>query len=98
MKIDTTEALSVSGHSYVFSKFRLVVVNGDDKGKTLVASGMELTIGTEPGNDLKLADSSVSSHHCAIDVGELGVHLRDLGSPGKPEDAGTSNNRRHLVL
>ncbi|MEK7425728.1 MAG: FHA domain-containing protein, partial [Actinomycetota bacterium] len=44
------------------------------------STGLELTIGTAEGNDLRLTDPAVSRHHCALTVTPRGVELRDLDS------------------
>jgi DNA-binding NtrC family response regulator len=62
------------------ARFRLTVLTGPDAGLTCVSSTMELTVGTNDGNDLVLRDGSVSRHHCSFVVTPGGVELRDLGS------------------
>jgi DNA-binding NtrC family response regulator len=64
----------------VFDCFALRVSSGVDEGKEVVSSGEETTVGTDPGNDLVLADRAVSRHHVAIRATPRGLELRDLGS------------------
>ena len=65
---------------YVFQRFGCRVVAGPLAGQWKVADGPELTIGSATGNDLEIADSAVSRHHCAIRVSGGGFEVRDLGS------------------
>jgi len=62
------------------ARFRVTVRSGPDVGLTCVSSGVELTVGTAEGNNLRLSDASVSGHHCAFVVTASGVALQDLGS------------------
>ncbi len=63
-----------------FPRFSVAVESGPDAGKSAQSTGTELSIGTAPGNDLVLADNTVSRHHCTIVAGDDGCLLRDLGS------------------
>ena len=74
----TTRALQAT--EIVFDRFAVEVVTGPDQGKSLVSTGEETSIGTDPGNDLVLTDRSVSRHHLAIRATPRGLELRDLGS------------------
>jgi two-component system, NtrC family, response regulator GlrR len=62
------------------ARFRLTVRSGPASGTTCLSSGVELTVGSGEGNDLHLADPSVSRHHCTFLVVPGGVEVRDLGS------------------
>src|SRR5687767_6966553 len=75
-----TEPIGPASDTFAFQRFRLQVVVGPDSGKERVADGPELSVGTAPSSDLLLADPTVSRHHCAIEAGPRGFHLRDLGS------------------
>ena len=77
---NTTEPIGPSSDTFAFQRFRLVVVVGPDSGVERTAEGPELSIGTSPRSDLVLSDPTVSRHHCAIEAGPRGFHLRDLGS------------------
>jgi DNA-binding NtrC family response regulator len=61
-------------------RFRVAVVRGPDAPAAYESNGIELTIGTAEGNDLRLTDPAVSRHHCVLAVTARGVELRDLGS------------------
>ncbi len=77
---NATEPIGPASDTFAFQRFRVVVVVGPDTGKERVADGPELSIGTSPSSDLILGDPTVSRHHCAIEAGPRGFHLRDLGS------------------
>jgi DNA-binding NtrC family response regulator len=61
-------------------RFRLAVVEGPDKGKSVASAGDRVSIGTHESNDLVLADATVSRFHCEVTLADDGAHLRDLGS------------------
>ncbi|HTE49750.1 MAG TPA: sigma 54-interacting transcriptional regulator [Kofleriaceae bacterium] len=61
-------------------RFGLRVVSGPDRGTTRQSSAFEFTVGTAPGNDLVLTDTTVSRHHCAVIATADGFLLRDLQS------------------
>jgi DNA-binding NtrC family response regulator len=60
--------------------FRLTVVAGPDKGKTLDSRSGRCAIGTHPANELTLTDPTVSRFHCELLVDDEGARLRDLAS------------------
>lgn len=63
-----------------YSKVRVTVVQGPDKGTTHELVADTLTVGTSPESGLVLSDATVSRHHCAISPVEGGVRVRDEGS------------------
>ena len=77
-----TQTRLVAGRAgvIVFRKFRLKVVEGPEKGKDVVIDRRRATIGSAGGNELFLADKSISRIHCEIVVDEKGYQLRDLDS------------------
>jgi DNA-binding NtrC family response regulator len=75
-----TRALTVTSRERRIAQFAVEVVAGPDAGLRVVADGAELAIGTNPGNQLVLTDSTVSRHHCQISADDTGFLLRDLGS------------------
>ena len=75
-----TRALTVTPRERRIAQFAVEVVSGPDVGLRVVSDGAELAIGTNPGNQLILTDSTVSRHHCQIGVDDTGFLLRDLGS------------------
>ena len=70
----------ISRTRYEIARFRVTVVRGADAPATCESTGVELTVGTEEGNDLRLRDPAVSRHHCVLSVTPYGVELRDLDS------------------
>ena len=83
MKSDTpppTRALSARAEVFYIRRFAASVVDGVDRGKRVVSATEELTVGTEDGNDMVLADGSVSRHHCTLRATDRGLEVRDLGS------------------
>jgi transcriptional regulator with GAF, ATPase, and Fis domain len=77
---DNRATLTIRGQTLFVRQIEVVVVDGPDQGMRVVSQSDELSIGTADGNDLKLADPTVSRHHCALHVDEGGVLLVDLGS------------------
>jgi transcriptional regulator with GAF, ATPase, and Fis domain len=73
----STDVVASRLAAFTFRRFRVSVV-GDTAEAT--SDDAELTIGTAPGNQLVVADPTVSRHHCAIRVTPRGFQLRDLGS------------------
>ncbi|MCC7382156.1 MAG: sigma 54-dependent Fis family transcriptional regulator [Deltaproteobacteria bacterium] len=59
---------------------RLEVTKGPDAGKQFTARSDTVTVGTAPGNDLVLTDSTVSRHHVELRRSEDRVLVVDLGS------------------
>jgi DNA-binding NtrC family response regulator len=72
--------LLVRGQTVLVSQFEVSVVEGADRGKRVISSSEELSIGTADGNDLQLTDASVSRHHCVVRVDERGLEVCDLAS------------------
>jgi len=60
--------------------FRLLCVEGPDKGKAFDITEEGATIGREGGLGVALEDDSVSREHAEIRVSEEGVEVVDLGS------------------
>jgi DNA-binding NtrC family response regulator len=60
--------------------FRIVVIDGPDKGAHAKSTGGALTLGTDPSCDLVLQCRATSRFHCEIELGEQGAMIRDLGS------------------
>jgi two-component system, NtrC family, response regulator GlrR len=74
----STDVVATRLDAFTYRRFRVGVVG--DESASATCERAELTIGTAPGNDLVLADPTVSRHHCAIAVTPRGFQLRDLGS------------------
>jgi DNA-binding NtrC family response regulator len=63
--------------------YRLVVVDGPDRGLELIIDGTQsnrVLVGQGTSCDLRLTDPKVSRRHAAFDVGELGLRIIDLES------------------
>jgi DNA-binding NtrC family response regulator len=65
------------------STFSFVVVDGVDKGATLVLDGKEATralVGQGPACELRLRDPEASRRHVALEATPDGIRITDLGS------------------
>jgi two-component system response regulator GlrR len=69
--------------------FRVVVVDGPDRGLSASASGDTMTIGTDPTCDLQLGCRAVSRFHCELEIGKDGGVIRDLDSTNGTRVDGT---------
>jgi DNA-binding NtrC family response regulator len=56
------------------------VLSGPDAGLKLETEEEVLTVGTAPGNALRLTDDTVSRFHLELSGGESGISVSDLGS------------------
>ena len=61
-------------------KARILVVAGPDRGVSRVFEGARITLGTDAGCDVVLADPKVSRRHLEIATGDDGYDVTDLGS------------------
>ncbi len=61
-------------------RFRLVVAEGPEPGRTVESVGDRCSIGSHPSNDLVLDDKTVSRFHCEAWIDEDGAQVRDLDS------------------
>ncbi|HUQ03897.1 MAG TPA: sigma 54-interacting transcriptional regulator [Kofleriaceae bacterium] len=62
------------------ARFRVTVIDGPDDPGPVESTTDEVTIGSAPGQTLRLRDACVSRHHCVIRVGDDGLICEDLGS------------------
>jgi DNA-binding NtrC family response regulator len=69
------------------------VLEGPDAGLVYRAREDKLTIGTAEGNDVVLADDSVSRYHVELSRGRTGVRIADCGSTN-----GTLIHGVHVVI
>jgi len=90
---DGTMLLDRAGREISYRRIKVEVVSGPDQGKSFVADGGELSIGTADGNDLQLTDPAVSRHHCVVTVVPRGYQLADLGSTNGTTVAGIGVER-----
>jgi len=79
------------------SRFSLRFVSGDRAGETYALDGSRVTVGRKEGNNLQLADSSVSGTHAEILVEEGSVTLRDCNSTNSTKVAGEAIDERQLA-
>jgi transcriptional regulator with GAF, ATPase, and Fis domain len=63
-----------------FARFRLCVIAGPDAPQCFESTRPEATIGSGPGQDLRLTDPYVSRQHCVIRVCDDGLICEDLDS------------------
>ncbi|HEU4406387.1 MAG TPA: sigma 54-interacting transcriptional regulator [Polyangiaceae bacterium] len=80
MPADGTLLLQPRARELRLEGFSLTVTEGPDAGASLRAQASEVSVGTAPGNDLVLADPTVSRHHFSITATAEGFLLRDLDS------------------
>ena len=63
-----------------YRRLRLVVIEGEERGKTVAFADGRVRVGARRENELALSDALVSGLHLEISVEASGVRLRDLGS------------------
>jgi DNA-binding NtrC family response regulator len=64
---------------------RVEVLSGPDAGKSLETEAEVLTVGSAPGNGLRLSDDTVSRFHLELSGGDSGISVTDLGSSNGTE-------------
>ncbi|MBZ0234768.1 MAG: sigma 54-interacting transcriptional regulator [Deltaproteobacteria bacterium] len=62
------------------ARFRVTVLDGPHDPGPVESATDEITVGSAPGQLLRLRDACVSRHHCVIKVGDEGLICEDLGS------------------
>lgn len=70
-------------HAVVTTRFALTVVDGADRGLRLeldASRPARALLGTSAACDLRVNDREVSRRHAAVEIGDLGLRLTDLGS------------------
>ena len=77
--------------------FRVTVMSGPDAPVAIESGANDVTVGTAPGQTLRLSDTSVSRHHCAIRVVEEGLVCEDLGSTNGTFVAGRRVSRAMIA-
>ena len=90
---DGTMLLDRAGREISYRRIKVEVVSGPDLGRSFVAEGGELSIGTADGNHLQLTDPAVSRHHYIVAVVPRGYQLADLGSTNGTTVAGIGVER-----
>ena len=59
---------------------KLVVISEGFTGKTVELKADKVTIGRSEDNSFQIAENSVSSRHCELQLKDDIVHIKDLGS------------------
>jgi DNA-binding NtrC family response regulator len=85
----------VRDHALV-RRFRLRVVDGEDRKATFTPLAERTVIGTHASADFVLRDQTVSRFHCELSLGNGGVRVRDLDSRNGTLIAGLSIADAHL--
>ena len=93
---DATRLISES-RELRFPKYRVEVIDGPDRGKTVEGASEEIGVGTADANDLVLADQTVSRHHISITSTPKGHLVRDLGSTNGTSINGVMIERAYLA-
>ncbi|MBI4917505.1 MAG: sigma 54-dependent Fis family transcriptional regulator [Acidobacteria bacterium] len=68
------------GAALLLRRAELEVLRGPDAGRRVPLERTAIRVGSDPDNDLVVADPTVSGRHFEIVAGEHGRRLRDLGS------------------
>jgi pSer/pThr/pTyr-binding forkhead associated (FHA) protein len=65
-----------------FSRYRatIAILSGDAAGNEYPLDQERITLGRGPGVDLAFDDGCLSQQHAALELGEGGFRVRDLGS------------------
>ena len=71
-------------------RFRLRVVDGDDRKATFTPGAERTVIGTHASADFVLSDQTVSRFHCELTLVDGGVRVRDLESRNRTRISGVS--------
>jgi hypothetical protein len=59
---------------------KLIVKTGREAGREFQLRDGINRVGRSPGNEVEIADPSISGVHCELEVAEIGVAVRDLNS------------------
>ncbi len=79
-----------------YNKYKLVVVEGPEEGREQLVDRDLIRVGSGPGNEMHIADDTVSRHHFEIRVTEQGHLIRDLGSTNGTDVEGCRINEAFL--
>src|ERR1700755_3389152 len=75
-----TQAVGGRSCAGEYRQFRLTVLEGPAAGAAFVSSGLKCSIGSHPSNDFVIDDPTVSRFHSELEIGPVGVEVRDLDS------------------
>jgi hypothetical protein len=59
---------------------KLILNPGTTFAREISLRGGRLTLGRSPENDIQINDATISSHHCEMNVSDISVSIKDLGS------------------
>ena len=77
---ETRQVVLPDARALHLRQYKLVVLNGQQRGREVVVTHEALRIGKAPENGLTLADEAISRQHCEIVWDGRGYLLRDLQS------------------
>ena len=79
---DSGHTAAVSGRQIapMIDRIDLVVIGGQDVGRSISATSKRVVVGTADGADLVLSDPTVSRFHCELTLERGRVVVLDLGS------------------
>jgi len=85
------------GEHALVRRFRLRVIEGEDRKATFTPSGERTVIGTHASADFVLRDQTVSRFHCELSLSDSGVRVRDLDSRNGTRIGAISITDAHLT-
>src|SRR5688572_11375850 len=91
-----TQVVGTSARHALVRRFRLVVTAGPDSGLVWASTGERAVVGTHESVELALHDPTVSRFHCALELGETRVVVRDLDSRNGPRVNGVAVEKAYL--
>ncbi len=59
---------------------RLIQLNGAQQGRVIDLVTGRWRMGRHPENEIRIDDQGISSFHAELQVAEIGLHLKDMGS------------------
>lgn len=59
---------------------KLILNPGTPFARELDLKRGKITLGRSPDNDIQINDATISSHHCEVNVSDISISVRDLGS------------------
>lgn len=77
---DVTKRVAVDRRGLRIWSVELHVVDGPSRGERVALSSGSARVGSGPGNEVRIADPTVSRIHCEVRVRGDGIGLKDLGS------------------
>ncbi|HTG45119.1 MAG TPA: FHA domain-containing protein [Verrucomicrobiae bacterium] len=59
---------------------KLIIKSGSQAGREVDLNAGVYRVGRNENNDISIPEASISSFHCELNVAEIGISVRDLGS------------------